>query len=68
MRSLQVVVRGVLGQYPAESALLPPPSRSWTPRRGRRMLAVVDESEPGWRAGDTIYVDLPDGQTVRCEC
>ena len=26
----------------------------------------VDEAEPGWRPGDTLYVDLPDGQTVRC--
>jgi hypothetical protein len=26
----------------------------------------VDESEQGWRPGDQILVDLPDGQTVRC--
>ena len=26
----------------------------------------MDELEQGWRPGDTIYVDLPDGQTVRC--
>jgi hypothetical protein len=25
----------------------------------------VDELEPGWPPGDTIYVELPDGQTVR---
>jgi hypothetical protein len=37
------------------------------------MLIGVDEPEPGWRPGDTLYVDLPtlyvdlpDGQTVRC--
>ena len=30
------------------------------------MLVAVEEPEPGWRPGDTIYVDLPDGQTVRC--
>jgi hypothetical protein len=30
------------------------------------MLVGVDEPEPGWRPGDTLYVDLPDGQTVRC--
>jgi hypothetical protein len=33
---------------------------------GARMLVGVDEPEPGWRLGDTLYVDLPDGQTVRC--
>jgi hypothetical protein len=26
----------------------------------------VDESEAGWRLGDHILVDLPDGQTARC--
>jgi len=26
----------------------------------------VDEPEPGWRPGDHIFVELPDGQTVRC--
>ena len=25
----------------------------------------MDEPDTGWRPGDTIYVDLPDGQTVR---
>ena len=30
------------------------------------MLVGVDEPEPGWRPGDTLYVDLPDGQIVRC--
>ena len=29
------------------------------------MLVDVDEPEPGWRPGDHILVDLPDGQTVR---
>jgi hypothetical protein len=26
----------------------------------------VEEPEPGWRPGDRILVDLPDGQTVPC--
>lgn len=26
----------------------------------------MDEPEPGWRLGDQLLVDLPDGQTVRC--
>jgi hypothetical protein len=26
----------------------------------------VDEPEPGWRPGDHVLGDLPDGQTVRC--
>jgi hypothetical protein len=26
----------------------------------------VDEPERGWRPGDPIVVDLPDGQMVRC--
>jgi hypothetical protein len=26
----------------------------------------VDDAEPGWRPGDQILIDLPDGQTVRC--
>jgi hypothetical protein len=26
----------------------------------------VDVPEPGWRPGDRILVQLPDGQTVRC--
>jgi hypothetical protein len=26
----------------------------------------VDEPDRGWEPGSTIYVDLPDGQTVRC--
>ena len=30
------------------------------------MLVDVDEPEPGWRPGDRILVDVPDGQTVRC--
>jgi hypothetical protein len=30
------------------------------------MLVAVDEPERGWRPGDTIHVDLPDGQSVRC--
>ncbi len=31
-----------------------------------RILAFVDEPEPGWSPGDQILVDLPDGQMVRC--
>jgi hypothetical protein len=31
-----------------------------------RILVGVGESEPAWRPGDRILVDLPDGQTVRC--
>jgi hypothetical protein len=27
---------------------------------------LVAPGEPGWRLGDHIVVDLPDGQTVRC--
>ncbi len=27
---------------------------------------TADEPELGWRPGDYILVDLPDGQTVRC--
>jgi hypothetical protein len=34
--------------------------------RVARRLVAVDEPEPGWRPGDTIYVELPDGQSVRC--
>ena len=34
--------------------------------RVARMLIAVDEPERGWRPGDTIYVDLSDGQTLRC--
>jgi len=30
------------------------------------MLVAVDEPEPGWRPRDMIYVDVPDGQSVRC--
>jgi hypothetical protein len=30
------------------------------------MLVAVDEPEPGWRPGDTISVELPDGPSVRC--
>jgi hypothetical protein len=30
------------------------------------MLVGVDEPDPGWQPGDTIFVDLPDGQCVRC--
>jgi hypothetical protein len=26
----------------------------------------VDEPEPGWSPGDQIFVELPDGQVVRC--
>ena len=26
----------------------------------------MDEPEPGWRPGDQLFVELPDGQTVRC--
>jgi hypothetical protein len=26
----------------------------------------MDEPEPGWRPGDALYIDLSDGQTVRC--
>lgn len=26
----------------------------------------VEEPAPGWRSGDNILVELPDGQTVRC--
>ena len=29
------------------------------------MLGPVDEAEPGWRPGDQILIDLPDGQRVR---
>jgi len=32
----------------------------------RRILAFVDEPEPGWSPGDQILVELPDGQVVRC--
>jgi hypothetical protein len=32
----------------------------WNPT-GRR-----GQAGPGWRPGDTIFVDLPDGQCVRC--
>jgi hypothetical protein len=35
------------------------------PRRGR-LLLDVDEPEPGSQSGETILVDLPDGQPVRC--
>jgi hypothetical protein len=38
----------------------------WTPTAWARMLVGVDEPEPTWQRGDTIYVDLPDGQCVRC--
>ena len=31
-----------------------------------RILAFVDEPEPGWSPGDQILVELPDGQVVRC--
>ena len=31
-----------------------------------RILVGVDEPEPGWRLGNRILVDLPDGHTVRC--
>jgi len=31
-----------------------------------RILAFVDEPEPGWSPGDQILVKLPDGQVVRC--
>ena len=34
--------------------------------RPARILVDVDEPEPGWRLGERILVDLPDGQTVRC--
>jgi hypothetical protein len=40
--------------------------RRWTSSRCRRILVDVDEPERGWRPGDYILVDLPDGQTVRC--
>jgi hypothetical protein len=26
----------------------------------------VDQLEPGWRPGDEIVVDLPNGQVARC--
>jgi hypothetical protein len=38
----------------------------WTEGYRARMLVDVDEPEPGWRPGDRILVDLPNGQTVRC--
>ena len=31
-----------------------------------RILAFVDEPEPGWSLGDQILVEMPDGQVVRC--
>jgi hypothetical protein len=31
-----------------------------------RILGDMEEPEPGWRPGDQIFVELPDGQTVRC--
>jgi len=30
------------------------------------MLIGVDEPDPGWQPGDTIFVDQSDGQGVRC--
>jgi hypothetical protein len=30
------------------------------------MVGLVNEPEPGWRPGDHLLVELPDGQTVRC--
>jgi hypothetical protein len=45
------------------------PTRSamhWTWPVCTRILGDVDEPEPGWRPGDHILVDPPDGQTVRC--
>jgi hypothetical protein len=30
------------------------------------MLVGVDDPDLGWQPADTIYVDLPDGQCVRC--
>lgn len=38
----------------------------WTEGYRARMLVDVDEPEPGWRPGDRILVDLPDGRPVRC--
>ena len=35
-------------------------------RQVARILVAVDELDLGWRPGDHILVDLPDGQTVRC--
>ena len=29
-------------------------------------LSTADEPEPGWRPGDQILVDMPDGPVVRC--
>ena len=31
-----------------------------------RILASVDEPEPGWSLGDQILVEFADGQVVRC--
>jgi hypothetical protein len=31
-----------------------------------RILVGVDEPERGWRPGEHILVDLPDGQSMRC--
>ena len=47
------------------------PDRGGELRPGQRQpwgacSAAVDESEPGWRPGDQVLVDLPDGQVVRC--
>jgi hypothetical protein len=51
-------------------AIVPPVGRrSGCPRPGPccgRILIDVDEPEPGWRPGDHVLGDLPDGQTVRC--
>ena len=41
-------------------------AQGWIWARLARMLVAVDEPESGWRPGDTICVDLPDGQSVRC--
>jgi hypothetical protein len=27
---------------------------------------MMDDSEEGWRPGDQIFVEFPDGQVVRC--
>ena len=49
------------------SAVLPRVlATAWTSPRRTRMLVGVDDPDLGWQPGDTIYVDLPDGQCVRC--
>jgi hypothetical protein len=30
------------------------------------LVDMAEEPKPGWQPGDTLYVDMPDGQVVRC--